>query len=50
MKIKVVYLALGSDLITGNKQLLGLCIAQTEGAKFWLQVVIELKNRGVPER
>jgi putative transposase len=35
--------------LTGNKQLLGLWIAQTEGAKFWLQVVTELKNRGVQD-
>jgi putative transposase len=28
---------------------LGLWIAQTEGAKFWLQVVTELKNRGVQD-
>ncbi|WP_189799663.1 transposase, partial [Sulfuricella sp. T08] len=30
----------------GEKELLGIWIAQTEGAKFWLQVVTELKNRG----
>ena len=48
VKVKAVYLALGIDL-TGNKQLLGLWIAQTEGAKFWLQVVTELKNRGVQD-
>jgi putative transposase len=47
VKVKSVYLALGIDL-KGNKQLLGLWIAQTEGAKFWLQVVTELKNHGVP--
>jgi putative transposase len=48
VKVKAVYLALGIDL-TGQKQLLGLWIAQTEGAKFWLQVVTELKNRGVQD-
>lgn len=32
--------------LSGEKELLGLWIAQTEGAKFWLQVVTELKNRG----
>ena len=48
VKVKAVYLALGIDL-TGNKQLLGLWIAQTEGAKLWLQVVTELKNRGVQD-
>ena len=30
-----------------NKAVLGLSMVQTEGAKFWLQVVTELKNRGV---
>ena len=30
-----------------EKEILGLWIAQTEGAKFWLQVVTELKSRGV---
>jgi putative transposase len=48
VKVKAVYLALGIDL-NGQKQLLGLWIAQTEGAKFWLQVVTELKNRGVQD-
>jgi putative transposase len=46
VRVKAVYLALGIDL-AGQKQLLGMWIAQTEGAKFWLQVVTELKNRGV---
>lgn len=32
--------------MAGEKELLGIWIAQTEGAKFWLQVIIELKNRG----
>lgn len=45
---KAVYLALGINL-TGDKEILGLWIAQTEGAKFWLQVVTELKNRGVQD-
>lgn len=31
----------------GRKEVLGLWIAKTEGAKFWLLVVTELKNRGV---
>ena len=30
----------------GEKEVLGLSLAQTEGAKFWLQVVTELRNRG----
>jgi len=46
--VKAVYLALGINL-SGEKELLGLWIAQTEGAKFWLQVVTELKNRGVAD-
>lgn len=48
VRAKAVYLALGIDM-DGNKQVLGLWIAQTEGAKFWLQVVTELKNRGVQD-
>ncbi len=48
MRTKAVYLALGINL-AGEKELLGLWIAQTEGAKFWLQVVTELKNRGVQD-
>ena len=43
-----VYLALGVNL-QGEKELLGLWIADTEGAKFWLAVFTELKNRGVQE-
>lgn len=43
---KAVYLALGirSD---GRKEVLGLWIERTEGAKFWLKVFNELKNRGL---
>ena len=48
VKAKAVYLAIGIDM-TGNKEVLGLWIAQNEGAKFWLQVVTELKNRGVQD-
>lgn len=33
----------------GEKEVLGLWIAQTEGAKFWLSVVTELENRGVQD-
>jgi putative transposase len=43
---KSIYLALGINL-SGHKELLGLWIAETEGAKSWLQVLTELKNRGV---
>jgi putative transposase len=43
---KAVYIALGI-LPNGNKEILGLWIEQTEGAKFWLRVMNELKNRGI---
>ncbi len=45
---KAVYLALGVNM-AGEKEVLGLWISQTEGAKFWLSVVTELKNRGVQD-
>ena len=48
VRVKAVYLAIGIN-ISGEKEVLGLWIAQTEGAKFWLQVVTELKNRGVQD-
>lgn len=41
-----VYVALGINL-RGEKEILGLWMAATEGAKFWLSVINELKNRGV---
>ena len=43
---KAVYIALGI-LPDGTKDILGIWIEQTEGAKFWLRVMNELKNRGV---
>ena len=43
---KAVYLALGMNT-EGIKEVLGLWVEQTEGAKFWLRVMTELKNRGV---
>lgn len=43
---KAVYLALGV-LADGTRDVLGLWIEQTEGAKFWLKVFNELKTRGV---
>ena len=46
VRVKAVYLAIGVTM-TGEKEVLGLWLAQTEGAKFWLQVVTELRNRGV---
>ena len=45
---KSIYLALGINL-DGQKELLGLWIAETEGAKFWLSVLTELKNRGLQD-
>jgi putative transposase len=41
-----VYLALGVTM-TGQKEVLGMWAAHSEGAKFWLHVLTELKNRGV---
>lgn len=43
-----VYLALGVNM-EGHKELLGIWIAKTEGAKFWLGVITELKNRGIKD-
>lgn len=43
---RAVYLALAVNA-NGEKELLGLWIAKTEGAKFWLNVMTELKNRGM---
>ena len=43
-----VYLALGVNM-DGHKELLGIWISRTEGAKFWLGVITELKNRGVKD-
>jgi hypothetical protein len=45
---KAVYLALGVRP-DGTKEILGLWIEQTEGAKFWLRVMNELRNRGVAD-
>jgi len=43
---KAVYLAIGVST-DGRKDVLGLWVEQTEGAKFWMRVMSELKNRGV---
>lgn len=48
VKNKAVYLALGVNC-DGKKELLGMWIEDTEGAKFWLKIVTELKNRGVED-
>jgi transposase-like protein len=41
-----IYVALGVNL-TGHKELLGLWLAESEGAKFWLHVLTDLKSRGL---
>ena len=48
VRVKAVYLAIGVAM-TGEKEVLGLWLANNEGAKFWLQVVTELRNRGVQD-
>ena len=45
---KTVYVALGVTA-EGHKELLGLWLAETEGAKFWLSVLTELQNRGIED-
>ena len=45
---KAVYVALGVRA-DGAKEVLGLWIEQTEGAKFWLRVMNEVKDRGVAD-
>jgi putative transposase len=45
---KAIYLAFGVNL-QGLKEVLGMWAADTEGAKFWMQIVTELKNRGVAD-
>ena len=45
---KALYVAVGVNL-EGHKELLGLWLAQGEGAKFWLQVLTELQARGLQD-
>ena len=45
---KAVYIALGVRA-DGTKEILGLWLEQNEGAKFWLRVMNEMKNRGVED-
>jgi putative transposase len=45
---KSVYLALGVNM-EGHKELLGMWLSENEGAKFWLNVLTELQNRGVKD-
>jgi len=48
VKNKAVYPAIGVRC-SGDKEVLGIWIEQTEGAKFWLKVMTELKNRGTQD-
>lgn len=48
VKNKAVYVVLGMNR-SGEKDVLGLWIEQTEGAKFWLKVMNDLRNRGVSD-
>lgn len=45
---RCIYLAIGVNL-EGRKETLGLWTAENEGAKFWLSVLTELKNRGIKD-
>lgn len=45
---KAIHLIVGINT-SGRKEVLGLWITQNEGAKFWLQVLTDLKNRGVKD-
>jgi putative transposase len=45
---KAIYLAIGVNM-RGLKEVLGMWASENEGAKFWLAVVTELKNRGVKD-
>ena len=45
---KSAYVALGIDL-QGHKEVLGIWLENNEGAKFWLSVLTELKNRGIED-
>src|SRR5215216_7504157 len=45
---RAIYLAFGVNL-SGLKEVLGMWASDAEGAKFWLSVVTELKNRGVAD-
>lgn len=45
---KAVYIAIGLDM-TGQKDVLGLYIGESETSKFWLSIMNELKNQGVED-
>ena len=48
VKNQAVYLALGTG-VDGRKEILGIWVSQSEGAKFWLRVMNDLKQRGVED-
>lgn len=48
VKSKAIHVALGVNM-EGKKEVMGLWIAENEGAKFWMSVVSELRNRGVQD-
>ena len=48
MRNKAIHIALGVRA-DGTKEVLGLWVEQNEGAKFWLRVMNELKNRGTED-
>jgi putative transposase len=45
---KAIHVAMGVNM-EGHKEILGLWTAQNEGAKFWLQVLTDIRNRGVKD-
>lgn len=45
---KAIYLAIGVNM-QGTKEVLGMWVSENEGAKFWLAIITELKNRGVKD-
>lgn len=48
VRARAIYVAIGVNM-EGNKEVLGLWVGQNEGAKYWLQVVTEMKNRGLQD-
>jgi putative transposase len=48
VRIKACHLAVGAD-VEGVKRVLGMWIEANEGARFWMQVMTELRNRGVKD-
>jgi len=42
---RAIYVAIAVNM-EGNKEVLGLWVADNEGAKFWLQILTDLQNRG----